>query len=110
MFPHCYDTKVLSHAAEYFGRTDLGKVYEKCINDPKLKTQFRINFDVANGFVNYENAGLLAHYHEAAYDAHMTGVSFANIVKFREVERPKEDKDKKNAGGDRRGDNNNRGN
>mgnify|MGYP006979505172 CR=1 FL=1 len=46
MFPFIWDTKVISHAAEYFGRTDLGKVYEKCTNDPKLKTQFRINFDV----------------------------------------------------------------
>ncbi len=29
-FPSVYDNKVLSSAAEYFGRTDLGKVYEKC--------------------------------------------------------------------------------
>lgn len=33
MFPHVYDTKVLSCMAEYFGRTDLGKVYEKCTTD-----------------------------------------------------------------------------
>ena len=43
---------------------------------------------------------MLAHYHEAAYDAYMTGVAFVNIVKFKEVERPKEEK-KENRGGDR---------
>jgi hypothetical protein len=32
-----YDNKVLSSAAEYFGRTDLGKVYEKCLYDERLK-------------------------------------------------------------------------
>eukprot|EP00347_Sterkiella_histriomuscorum_P019713 403340574 len=99
-FPYIYDTKVLSNAAEYFGRTDLGKVYEKCTNDPKLKSQFRINFDLQGGFGNYDGAAMLAHYHEAAYDAYMTGVAFVNIVKYKEVERPKEEK-KENRGGDR---------
>ena len=29
-FPETYDTKVLSYKADYFGKTVLGKVYEKC--------------------------------------------------------------------------------
>jgi hypothetical protein len=37
MFPLVYDNKVLSSAAEYFGRTDLGKVFEKCLNDERIK-------------------------------------------------------------------------
>ena len=27
-----------------------------------------------------------SHYHEAAYDAHMTGVAFMHILKFKEIE------------------------
>lgn len=80
---------MLATTAEYFGRTDLGKIYEKCTNDNRLRHQLRINFDVNGGFGNYESAGLLAHYHEAAYDAYMTGVAFANIMKYKEAEQPK---------------------
>ena len=29
-FPSVYDTKVFSFQANYFNRTDLGKVFEKC--------------------------------------------------------------------------------
>ncbi len=34
---------------------------------------------------------MLAHYHEAAYDAYMTGYAFVNIIKFKEFEQPKEE-------------------
>lgn len=44
----------------------------------------RIEFDLENGFGNYEGSGLLSHYHEAAYDAYMTGYAFATILKFKE--------------------------
>ena len=29
---------------------------------------------------------MLSHYHEAAYDAHMTGVVFMHILKHKEIE------------------------
>lgn len=86
MFPHVYDTKVLSTFADYFSRTDLGKIYEKCTTDNAMKGLINITFDLKNGFINYDKAQLLAHYHEAAYDAYMTGYSFINILKFKEVE------------------------
>lgn len=86
MFPHVYDTKVLSCLSDYFGRTDLGKVYEKCTTDRGMQGIITIHFDRQKGFVNYDGAALLAHYHEAAYDAFMTGVSFANILKFKEIQ------------------------
>lgn len=55
MFPLVYDNKVLSSAAEYFGRTDLGKVFEKCTNDERIKNSgMKIAFDLRNGFSNYE--------------------------------------------------------
>lgn len=89
-FPSVYDNKVLSSAAEYFGRTDLGKVYEKCTNDERIKNAgCKIVFDVENGFKNYEGSELLSHYHEAAYDAFMTGLCFANILKFKEFDKGK---------------------
>ena len=50
-----------------------------------------------NGCGNYDGTNLLSHYHEAAYDSHMTGVVFAHIIKFKEIERLKiiSSKDKK---------------
>jgi hypothetical protein len=88
-----YDTKVLSSAADYFGRTDLGKVYEKCLNDERIKASgMRIVFDLEKGFKNYDGTELLSHYHEAAYDAYMTGYSYANILKFKEFDKSKPQK------------------
>ena len=43
-------------------------------------------FDLKNEFKNYEGTGMLSHYHEAAYDAHMTAVVFVNILKNKEIE------------------------
>jgi poly(A)-specific ribonuclease len=100
MFPSVYDNKVVSSAAEYFGRTDLGKVYEKCLNDEKIKAAaLKISFDLKNGFTNYEGSELLSHYHEAAYDAFMTGFAFANILKFKEFDKGKQASGKAAAAG-----------
>ena len=99
LFPLVYDNKVLSSAAEYFGRTDLGKVYDKCLNDERIKgSGMRIAFDVQKGFTRYEGSEQLSHYHEAAYDAYMTGFSFANILKFKEFDKGKPQKGPGNAG------------
>ena len=85
-FPLTFDTKVLAFNAQYFGRTILGKIYEKCEADKKLKDILRFQFDKKNGFKNYVGASLLERYHEAAYDAYMTGYVFAKIVKFKEID------------------------
>ena len=99
-FPNIYDNKVLSNTAEYFGRTDLGKVFEKCQQDEKMKGVTKIVFDLDNGFNNYEGSELLSHYHEAAYDAYMTGYCFAHILKFKEKDMdPKNANDKKKSQG-----------
>lgn len=90
MFPLVYDNKVLCSAADYFGRTDLGKVFEKCTSDERIKNSgMRISFDLDHGFSNYDGQELLSHYHEAAYDAYMTGICFANILKFKEYDKGK---------------------
>ena len=39
-----------------------------------------------NGFKNYHGSDLLEHYHEAAYDAYMTGYVFAKVLKYKEVD------------------------
>ena len=90
LFPAIYDNKVLSFASEYFSRTDLGKIYEKCLADDRLKNSgASIAFDLEGGFKNYEGTELLSHYHEAAYDAYMTGFAFAHVIKFKETDKGK---------------------
>ena len=42
-------------------------------------------YDEKNGFGNYVGEAALSHYHEAAYDAYMTGFAFAHILKIREI-------------------------
>lgn len=87
LFPYVYDNKVLCSQAEYFGRTDLGYIYEKCTtNDRLLTCGMKIAFDLDKGFGNYEGSALLSHYHEAAYDAYMTGFAFAHCLKFKEFD------------------------
>jgi len=86
LFPSTFDTKVLSFNAEYFGKTILGKIFEKCQADKKLKDIIHFNFDLKNGFGNYHGSELLSHYHEAAYDAYMTGYAFVKILKFKEID------------------------
>jgi poly(A)-specific ribonuclease len=84
-FPSLYDTKVLATSAQYFGKTGLGNVFEKCVNDYKIQHKLRIGFDTSNKhFLNYQGSGLDSHAHEAAYDAYMTGYCFANIIKYKE--------------------------
>jgi len=86
MFPSVFDTKVCSFTADYFGKTILGKVFEKCQADKRLKDVLSFRFDLKNGFVNYHGAELLSHAHEAAYDAYMTGFAFAKILKYKEID------------------------
>ncbi|TNV81953.1 hypothetical protein FGO68_gene6872 [Halteria grandinella] len=87
LFPSIYDNKVLCTQAEYFGRTDLGRIYEKCTVDEKLvNCGVKVAFDIEKGFGNYEGSALLSHYHEAAYDAYMTGHAFAHCIKFKEFD------------------------
>lgn len=54
------------------------------MTDDKIKVGTKLGFDLDNGFGNYEGTGTLSHYHEAAYDAYMTGFSFLYILKFKE--------------------------
>jgi hypothetical protein len=44
-FPHTFDTKVLSLKADYFGKTALGKVYEKCMFDKRIKDILKFKYD-----------------------------------------------------------------
>ena len=84
MFPRTFDTKVLSFRADYFGKTILNKVYEKCHNDKRLDDILKFKFDLKNDFINYQ--GNSDRSHEAAYDAYMTGYIFAKILKYKEID------------------------
>jgi len=48
-FPYIYDTKVLSNDTTKFNRkferTELGFVYDRCINDKKLCNHIKFEFD-----------------------------------------------------------------
>ena len=85
-FPRVYDTKVLSFKADYFGKTILGRIFEKCQDDKRLKDILGFKFDLKNGFQNYHGADLLSHYHEAGYDAYMTGYVYSKIAKYKEID------------------------
>lgn len=51
-----------------------------------MKFNLKILFDTQNQFTNYASEeALLTHYHEAAYDAYMTGYAFAHILKYVEI-------------------------
>ena len=86
MFPATYDTKVLSHQSRHFYKTTLGVLFEKCTTDESYKSVMKFDFDTKNGCSNYAGTDLLSHYHEAAYDAHMTGVVFAMVLKKKELD------------------------
>jgi hypothetical protein len=97
LFPSVFDNKVLSFQADYFGKTILGKVFEKCENDKRLKDILGFKYDLDNGFKNYYGSARLEHYHEAAYDAMMTGFCFAKILKYKEIDDAYHQKKKQNA-------------
>ena len=86
LFPRTFDTKVLAHNSKAFFKTALGEVYGKCTSEEKFKSNIKVRFDSKNDCTNYEGTGLLSHYHEAAYDAHMTGVAFMHILKYKQIE------------------------
>jgi len=85
-FPTVYDTKVLSVCADYFGKTSLSKVYDKCEKDKRLYDILQLRFDTKNQFLAYHGEGAESRCHEAAYDAFMTGYIFAKIVKYKEID------------------------
>jgi len=95
-FPHTFDNKVLAFQSKSFYRTSLGEVYDKCSNDDKFKHNLKFKFDSKNKFTSYEGTELLSHYHEAAYDAHMTGMAFAHVLKIKEIDEVKQAFFKKN--------------
>ena len=64
----------------------MGDVYEKCTSDNKFKNNLLCRFDLKNHCTNYEGKAKLLHYHEAAYDAYMTGMAFMHILKMKEIE------------------------
>jgi hypothetical protein len=54
LFPVTFDTKTLTIKSDYFNRTDLGKAYERCSLDGKMKqNNLKILMDEEGGFTRY---------------------------------------------------------
>lgn len=83
VFPITIDVKVLEFKSMMFQKTSLGECYKKCETDEKFKSN--LQFEYAKAFDNYEGSKALSHYHEAAYDAHMTGFVFAHVLKAKQI-------------------------
>lgn len=101
LFPLTYDNKVLASNARCFYNTSLGTLFDKVSSDDKFKHNLNFKYDSSHNFAGYEGT---SHYHEAAYDAHMTGCVFAHVAKFKEIDslkykQRKDDKDLGKKGG-----------
>ncbi|CDW88855.1 c transferase [Stylonychia lemnae] len=83
-FPETYDTKAISLSTNYFYQTDLKNLYNKCVNDKKLRNNLNISLDKEQDsiFGLYDGIG---QEHDAGYDAYMTGYIFACISKYIEI-------------------------
>lgn len=86
LFPYTFDNKVLALHSKSFHNTALGNLFEKVTNEEKYVDNLKFEFDIKNNFTRYAGQELLSHYHEAAYDAHMTGVVFAHVLKLKDME------------------------
>lgn len=56
------------------------------MGEHKIKQNLTFVYDSFRGCDNYEGEKALSHYHEAAYDAHMTGFAFGHVVKLMEID------------------------
>lgn len=94
-FPVLYDTKVLSEVTNYFSKTELQHLFDKCCTDKKFCNNLVIEFDSRRdlmfGIYNTEESkkeGIRkfgGQGHDAAYDAFMTGLVFLSIGKYIEI-------------------------
>lgn len=69
-----YDPKILTS-------TDLGGLFTKCKSHKSLKNLVKFEFE-SNNFEWYKEDGKS---HEAGFDAYMTGVVFATLMKYWEI-------------------------
>ncbi|KAJ3002533.1 hypothetical protein HKX48_002275 [Thoreauomyces humboldtii] len=79
LFPLIYDTKHFAHSNStvqpHIPKSVLADVFKKVSNKPFEQPQIAL----ASGFDGYE-AGNESRYHEAGYDAYVTGVAFARMA------------------------------
>ena len=80
---------MLAQNSRVFFKTTLSDIFSKCKTDEKLKSLLTFKFDTKNQCIKYENAGTSSHYHEAAFDAFVTAVGFATLLKAKECEQNK---------------------
>ena len=79
---------MIANKSKHFFPSGLGEIYQKCLTNEKYKDNIRVDFDLQGGFVRYHGQHM-TFYHEAAYDAHMTGVAFVHALKIMEMQQAK---------------------
>ena len=80
-FKSTFDTKYISSIIPKMVNSSLGQVYKTWCEGAKYKEL--VSFKFKDGFDRYKKE---TKWHEAGYDAHMTGHIFATLCKYREVE------------------------
>lgn len=80
-FPQTFDNKRLWYNTMLKEKSySLGALFTRCQADKNFQQALLVDFDLEKNFVNYHGDNALNHYHEAAYDAHMTGYVFAHLL------------------------------
>lgn len=79
-FPLFYDTKLLSSYCKPIKSTWLKNAYDQSLEAEGISGNLKFKYDPS--FQMYDEE---VQEHEAAYDAYMTGVLFASVAKFKEI-------------------------
>ena len=83
MFPVVYDTKCIGTTLALTTKTDLNSMANVFQTNKKYKQYLEFEFDLAAGFNKYMSKSKL---HEAGYDSYLTGICFASMIKYLEVQ------------------------
>ena len=79
MFPHIYDTKVISRRLQNRMKSikvDLKSLYKACFVKKLLQPYANINYKWVGDYVHSESS------HEAGYDSFMTGCAFIAMLNY----------------------------
>lgn len=76
-FPVIYDTKCMANSLGLFNKTDLKYMAQQFFESKKFSNFVQFEFDP--GFKKYKAENML---HEAGFDSYLTGICFANMLKF----------------------------
>eukprot|EP00347_Sterkiella_histriomuscorum_P012938 403366643 len=85
-FPAIYDTKAISQNMGvnlFNNKTDLNSMSTQILQKQKFKSYLEFDYDIGHNFTKYQSKQML---HEAGYDSYLTGLVFASLIKYLEVQ------------------------